>query len=54
MLGSAPGGGIPLSGVLPWERLGADSGDADGFSLCSYAMSPRRKPTATAWALLRA
>ena len=29
-------------------------GEKGCWRLCSYAMSPRRKPTATAWALLRA
>jgi hypothetical protein len=43
--------GIPLSGVATWGEHPAQMG-AGGFE--DYAMSPRRKPTATAWALLRA
>ena len=51
ILSSPRGEGIPLSGGSaegePVERKDVDGGG-------SYAMSPRRKPTATAWALLRA
>ena len=45
------GGGHPSFGLQPRGEGPGGEEDADGGS---YAMSPRRKPTATAWALLRA
>ena len=45
------GGGHPSFGCNPEGQARLEIWDADGRS---YKMSPRRKPTATAWALLLA